>query len=51
MDENVFSVLIATLNSVTVSGEDNFKRMLSVLKVLHVLENAANTPEGGEADG
>lgn len=51
MDENVFSVLIATLNSITISGEDNLKRMLSVLKVLHVLENATNTPEGGKADG
>lgn len=45
---NIFTVLIDTLNTVSVSGEANMNKMLGVINTLRKMEAAANE---GEDDG
>ena len=46
---NIFAILIATLDSIPVSGEQNHRKMIAVMDVLHKMERSANEEE--EKDG
>lgn len=48
---NIFSVLIDTLNTITVSGESNMNKMLGVINTLRKMEAAANEEEDNVKEG
>ena len=45
---NIFSVLINILNTVSVSGEESMAKMTRVFQILHQMEAASNKPDDGE---
>ena len=47
---NVFSILINTLDTIPVTGEQNLRKMLGVLSTLHQMEAAVNKPDEEEVN-
>lgn len=52
MNNNIFSVLIQMLSSISVHGEADIKTMGNVFQVLHGMERALTEPDSEEeSDG
>lgn len=45
MPENIFTIMIRTLNEIPVAGEANLSKMLGVLSTLRALEAQVEEPE------
>ena len=48
---NIFAALISTINTIPVTGEENYRKMLVVIETLRKMEQASNAPEEEKGEG